>query len=82
MQLILVLLTSDVFYFVLYGKWMQLTAICGILVYWLFGSSLVAQKVKDLALFLLWLRFLRWHVFDPWSRNFCMSGALPKNKIR
>ena len=29
-------------------------------------SSLVAQRVKDLVLSLLWLRSLVWHGFDPW----------------
>ena len=35
-------------------------------------SSAVAQRVKDLALSLQWLRSLLWCAFDPWPRNFCM----------
>ena len=38
-----------------------------------FPGSLV---VKDLVLSLLWLGF------DPWSRNFCMSRAWSKIKIK
>ena len=32
----------------------------------------MAQRVKDLALSLLWFRF------DPWPGNFCMSQVWPK----
>ena len=39
-----------------------------------FGSSRLAQQVKDLALSLLWLGLLQFE-FDPWSRNFCMPRA-------
>ena len=35
-------------------------------------SSLVAQQIKDLALFLLWYRF------DPWPVNFHRPWAWPK----
>ena len=35
------------------------------------GCSLVAQRVKDSVLSLLW------HWFDPWPRNFHMSWAQP-----
>ena len=38
----------------------------------LFGSSLVAQWVKDLAFSMLW------HGFYPWPRNFCMLRIWPK----
>ena len=38
------------------------------------GSSLVAQWVKELALSLLWLGF------DPWLRNFCVLQAWQKKK--
>ena len=41
-------------------------------------SSLVAQRVKDPRLSLLWLRSLQWHGFDPWPGNFCMPWAWPK----
>ena len=37
-------------------------------------SSLVAQRVKDPVLSLLWLRF------DPWPWNFCMLWVQPKKK--
>lgn len=43
-------------------------------------SSLVAQWVKVLALSLLRLWLLLRHRFDPWSGNFCMPQARPKNK--
>ena len=36
-------------------------------------SSLVAQKVKDLAFSLLSLWLLLLHGFDPWPGNFCMA---------
>lgn len=35
-------------------------------------SSLLAQRVKNLVLSPLWLRF------DPWVGNFCMSWVRPK----
>ena len=42
-----------------------------------FGSSLVVQQVKDLALSLLW------HWVDPWPQNFCMPQAQQKqNKTK
>ena len=43
-------------------------------------SSLVAQKVKDLALSLLWLWLLLWCGFDPWPGNFHMPQVWPKNQ--
>ena len=45
------------------------------------GSSLVAQRVEDLAVLLLvlWLRLL-WHEFDPWPENFCIPRAWPKKE--
>ena len=43
------------------------------------ASSLVAQRVKDLVLLLLWLRSLLWHGFDLWPSNFHMLLAQPKN---
>ena len=44
-------------------------------------SSLVAQRVNDPALLLLWLRrSLPWHRFDAWPRNFHMPQAQPKKK--
>ena len=36
--------------------------------------------VKDLALSLLWLWLQPWCGFDPWSGNFCMLWAWPKQK--
>ena len=40
----------------------------------------MAQQVKDLALFLLWLGSLQWGRFDPWPGNLCMPQAgLKKN---
>ena len=44
------------------------------------GSSLAAQRVKDLVLPLLWLWSLLWHDFNPWPRNFHMPQAQPKKK--
>lgn len=41
-------------------------------------SSLVAQRTKDPVLSLLWLRSQLGCGFDPWPRDFCMSGAQPK----
>ena len=35
-------------------------------------SSLVVQWIKDLALSLLWLGSLLWHMFIPWPMNFRM----------
>lgn len=45
-------------------------------------SSLVAQRVKDLALSLLWLRSLLGLGFDPWQGNFHMLwvSTPPKKK--
>ena len=43
--------------------------------------SLVARRVKDLALSLLWLRSELWPRFDPWSGNFRrLLGQLEKGK--
>ena len=39
-------------------------------------SSLVVQRVKDLALSLLW------HRFNSWPRNFCMPRVRPKKAVR
>ena len=45
------------------------------------GSSLVAQWVKDLALSLEWLlKWLLWHGFDPWPRNFYMLKERKKER--
>ena len=41
-------------------------------------SSLVASRVKDLALLLLWLRSLLWYRFDPWPWNFCVLLRVAK----
>ena len=43
-------------------------------------SSLVARRVKDLALSLLWLGLLLWSRFKPWPRNLHMLQAQPKKK--
>ena len=43
-------------------------------------SSLVAQRVKDLVVSLLWLWLLLWRRFDPWPWNLCMPRVWPKNK--
>ena len=45
-------------------------------------SSLVAQRVKVLVLWLQWLWLLLWHRFDPWPRDFHMPRAWPKKKER
>ena len=44
------------------------------------GSSLVAQKVKDPALLLLWHRLQLWYRFNPWPRNFQCHGCGHKKK--
>ena len=45
------------------------------------GSSLVAQRVKDLALSLQWLWLQLWLRFDPWSGNLMQAvGAAKKKK--
>ena len=49
----------------------------GIKIY--YRSSLVTQWVKDLALSLLWLWLLLWHVLDPWPGN--CPGCGQKIKI-
>ena len=41
--------------------------------------SLVAQRLKDLALLLQWLQSLLWYRFDPWPGNFHMPQVQPKN---
>lgn len=46
----------------------------------IWGSSLVAQWVKDLALSLQQLGSLLRDEFSPWPRNFCMPWAQPKKK--
>ena len=43
-------------------------------------SFLVAQRVKDLALSLLWLRLLLWHGFSSWPGNFCTQWSWPKRE--
>ena len=40
----------------------------------------MAQWVKELALWLLWLGSLLRHAFDPWPRNFHMPWVQPKRK--
>ena len=42
-----------------------------------YGSSLVAEWVKDPALLLMWLEPLLWHGFNPWPRNFLMPRMWP-----
>ena len=44
------------------------------------GNFLLAQRVKDPVLSLLWRRSLLWHRYDPWPRNFCMEHTSQKNK--
>ena len=41
---------------------------------------LVAQRIRDLALSLLWLRSLLWHRVEPWYRYICMPKVQPKKK--
>ena len=43
-------------------------------------SYLVAQRVKNLALSLLWLCLQLCYGFSPWPKNFCMPWAWPKKK--
>ena len=43
-------------------------------------NSLVAQRFKDLASSLLWLRLRLWWGFDPWARKLRMLWAKPKRK--
>ena len=38
----------------------------------------MAQRVKDLALSLVWLRWLLWRGLDPCPGNFHMPWAWPK----
>ena len=45
-----------------------------------FGSSLVAQQVKDVALSLQWLWLLLWCGFSPQPGNLCMTPAQPTKK--
>lgn len=41
----------------------------------------MAQRVKDLALSLLWLWGQQWCGYiNPWSRNFCMACVQPGEK--
>ena len=40
----------------------------------------MAQRVRDLALSLLWLWLQLGHGFDPWPRNFCMLLVWQKKK--
>ena len=44
------------------------------------GSSLVAQKVKDLALSLQWLGLLLWRRSDPWPGNYHVPWVWPKKR--
>ena len=46
------------------------------------GSSLVAQRVKDLALSLLWFWLQLWYGFDPWPGNFSCCRHSQKKKIQ
>lgn len=41
-------------------------------------SPLVAQRVGDLVLSLLWVGSLLWRAFDPWLQNFCVLRVQPK----
>lgn len=43
-------------------------------------SPLVAQRVGDLVLSLLWVGSLLWRAFDPWLQNFCVLRVQPKKK--
>ena len=43
-------------------------------------SSPVTQWVKDLILSLLRLKWLLWHIFDPWPGNFYMPWAQSQKK--
>jgi len=45
--------------------------------YYVFRSSLVAQRVKDLALSLQEVGLSLWHKFNPWPGNFHMPWACP-----
>ena len=40
----------------------------------------MAQRVKDLALSLLWLRLMLWRRFSPWPGSFHMAQVQPKMK--
>ena len=43
---------------------------------------MVVQRVKELTLSMLWLRWQLWHGFDdPWPGNFHMPQAWPKKKF-
>ena len=45
-------------------------------------SSLVAQRVKDLALSVQWLGgHLLWHRFDPWPGEIPHAAGIAKKKI-
>lgn len=44
-------------------------------------SSCVAQQVKYLALSLLQLGSVLWHVFDPCPRNFHLPGGVAKKHV-
>ena len=41
----------------------------------------MAQRVKDLALSLIWLGSLLWRSFDSRPENFHMLQEQPKNKV-
>ena len=43
-----------------------------------FRNFLMAQRVKELALSLLWLRLQLWCGFNPWPWNFCILWVQPK----
>ena len=45
-------------------------------------SSLVAQRVKDLELSLLWRGALLWRWFNPWPKNFLMPQLSQKEKTK
>lgn len=44
------------------------------------GSSLAAQRVKDLALLELWHRLQLQHDFDPWPSNFHLPRVWAKKE--
>ena len=46
----------------------------------LVGSSVLAQRLKHLALLQLWLRLQLQLRLDPWPRNFHVLGMWPKKE--
>ena len=54
------------------SAWWDIMTIFSVQDNWKIGSSLVAQWVKDPALYLWWFGSQLWCRFDPWPRNFSM----------